>query len=203
MMTSFFYGAKSYQLSKLSSKDIRQHRSSRQPICSYKLGAVAGASVALTWGANLSKVTSVKHKNALLRVAHGDVYTNLKLFKFRLKDTPRCARCGNIETLNHKVLTCTYVAQIWRHTFSLTDSIRVATLPNDQLQNKVLGIVTGTNPLLLTIHAEVLSRILHLKNEENYTLHPKTIVKNALSFLNRREKSEDYKRAINDLLRDF
>ena len=40
----------------------------------------------------------------MLKVAHGEVYTNLKLFKFRLKDTPRCNQCGQIETLNHKFL---------------------------------------------------------------------------------------------------
>lgn len=167
-----FYGQRSYSLSKLTSKEIRTYRKSETPICVFKLGAIATPAEVLNWGASLTKLTSIKHRNMLLKVAHGEVYTNLKLFKFKLKDTPRCGQCGQIETLNHKFLACEYAKQIWRHTTRLTNTIRLFTEPNEESSNKALGMVSGTNPQLLTIHAEVLTRIHYLKNTMiiHYTL---------------------------------
>ena len=195
------YGDKTYLLSKLSSKEIRTKRNQPDPICLFKLGAVASPSEAETWGMNLAKVNNVRHRNVVLKVAHGDVYTNLKLFRFRLKDTPRCSRCGMIENLKHKIMLCSYVREIWRHTFRLTDTLRVSIDQNEELPNKVLGLVTGTNPTLITIHAEILNRVHYLKNEADYTLHPKRIIRMALEFLTRREKKREFRSIIDDLLR--
>ena len=166
----------------------------------YKLGALASPAEVLTWGTNIKKLTSIKHRNMLLKVAHGDVYTNLKLFKYRMKDTPRCGHCGLIETLSHKILECEYANRIWHQTFKLTDTTRVTVPANEDLPNKALGLVTGTNPFLLTIHAEILTRIHYLKAQRDFTIHPKHVIKLALEYLIRREKSEHFKTLINDLL---
>lgn len=195
-----FYGSKYYSLSKLTSKEIRTHRKIETPICVYKLGAIATPAEVINWGANLQKLTSIKHRNMMLKVAHGEVYTNLKLFKFRLKDTPRCNQCGQIETLNHKFLQCEYAQQIWRHTTRLTDSIRLSTAPNEDRSNRALGLVVGTNPQLLTIHAEILARIHYLKSNTNYTLHPRYFVKQALNYILQKERSEVFKNLVKDLL---
>ena len=138
----------------------------------------------------------------LLKIAHGDVYTNLKLFKFRLKDSPRCDNCGQIESLTHKFITCGYVAQIWKHTFRLTDPIRSAVHPNEELSNKCLGMVAGTDPRILTIHAEILTRLHYLKNDNDYLIHPKLFIKLALGYLLKREKSE-IKNLVKDLLEEI
>ena len=195
-----FYGSKAYALSKLSSKEIRTHRKEIIPICNYKLGAIATPSEVITWGENLKKVTSIKHRNMLLKVAHGDVYTNLKKFKFRLKDSPRCSQCGQIENLKHKFLSCEYVAQIWRHTFRLTNSTRVTITPGEDHSNLTIGLIVGTNPYLLTIHAEILSRIHYLKSGADHLLHPKFFIRLALNYLANREKSQQFKSLLNDLL---
>ena len=49
---------------------------------------------------------------------------------------------------------------------------------------------------MLTINAEILQRILSLRDDQNYLLRPKLFVKQAICFLRKREKSEQIK---NDL----
>ena len=161
---------------------------------------MASPAEVVTWGNNVTKLTSVKHRNMLLKVAHGDVYTNLKKFKFRMNDTPRCQQCGQIETLTHKILDCGYAAQIWRHVLRLTESIRLTNSPNEDISNKIMGMVSGTNVYLLTIHAEILTRIHYLQHNPDFTLHPKIMVRQSLNYLLKREKSEHFKNILNDLL---
>ena len=66
--------------------------------------------------------------------------------------------------------------------------------------NKALGLVSGTNPHLLTIQAEILARIHYLKSTAEYTLHPQYIVKQAINYLQNREKSDIFKNMVKDLL---
>ena len=195
-----FYGNKPYQVSKLTSKEFRTYRASKEPICSYKLGCVASPNEVLSWGHSLKKLTSVKHGSMLLRVAHGEIYTKLKLFRFGLKESPRCTQCGSIETLAHKFVECPYVKRIWLKTFELTDQLRTSMDPNEDLKNKILGLVTGTNRTLMTIHAEVLTRIQLLKDDTNHTVHPKRFVELALMFLRKRERNSEIKSSLDDLL---
>ena len=198
-----FYGKRQYQLSKLSSKEIRLHRSSHDPICIYKLGAWATPAQVLTWGNQLRKVTNVKHQNLLLRVAHGEIYTNLKLFRYGLKNNPRCPRCGAIESLTHKFINCPYVARIWKKTIELTNTLRSSIEPGEEASAQVLGLVNGTDKVILTVHAEILNRIYSLREDANYTLHPKKLIQLALEFLSRREKKSDTKIKLEDLLNNL
>ena len=195
-----FYKNRQYQLSKLSSKEIRVYRTPHEPICIYKLGCLATPTQVLTWGTQLKKVTSVKHRNLILRVAHGEIYTNLKLFRYGLKDNPRCPRCGAIESLTHKFLSCPYVDRIWKKTFELTNTIRTSIEPGEEISSQVLGLVNGTDSTLLTIHAEIMTRIYSLREDASYTLHPKKLIQMTLEFLGRREKNEVTKTKIADLL---
>ena len=91
-------------LNKLTSKEIRIQRSSQAPISSFKIGVETNAATTLTWSLRLSKVTSTKHKSIMLRVAHGDIYTQEKLFRYGMAQGPDCPRCGEIETLKHKFI---------------------------------------------------------------------------------------------------
>lgn len=74
-------GRKFVDMMNLTSKEIRQGIAQLDPICIFKFGAIITPSVSLNWGFALSKVTSVRHKNCLLRIAHGEVYTKEKLHR--------------------------------------------------------------------------------------------------------------------------
>ena len=192
-----------YQISELTSKEFRTHRAGHEPLCEFKLGCIATPNEVLTWGNQISKLTSIRNRNIILRVAHGEIYTKLKLFRYGLKDSPRCSQCGAIETLSHKFINCQYATRIWSKTIELTNTLRVSTEPNEELSNLAVGMVTGTNKTLLTIHSEILNRILQLKDDLNYTIHPKRFVELTLRHLVRREKNAEIKSNLEDLLQTF
>ena len=198
-----FYRNRMYQISELTSKEFRMHRAGHEPLCEFKLGCIATPNEVLTWGHQISKLTSIRNRNIILRVAHGEIYTKLKLLRYGLKDSPRCSQCGAIETLSHKFINCQYATRIWSKTIELTNTLRVSTEPNEELSNLAVGMVTGTNKTLLTIHSEILNRILQLKDDLNYTIHPKRFVELTLRHLVRREKNAEIKSNLEDLLQTF
>ena len=195
----FVKGGRLVNMVKLTSKELRMELVTQDPICEFKLGAHCTRNISLSWGANLTKVTSVRHRNILLRVAHGDVYTKEKLNRFGLSDTPQCPRCGDIETLQHKFLTCDYVKRIWEATFKLTRKLRPFDI-NEEKANLVLGLTRESEPIILSIHAEILLRILSLKDEDNFLIIPKVMLRLAVELLIRREKVGEIKSRLKDLL---
>ena len=195
----FIKGRKLVEMGKLSSKEIRQEISIYDPICVFKLGAICTPTVSLSWGKNLTKVPSVRHRNILLKVAHGDIYTKEKLYRFGLIPSPECPRCGEVETLIHKFAECNYAKRIWDTTLELTRTLRPFSV-NEDRTNLILGAVTESEPLILSIHAEVISRLAYLKDDLSYLLRPKVFVKLALELILKREKSENAKSKIEDIL---
>ena len=153
----------------------------------------------------MRKVTSVKHRNSLLKIAHGDVYTKSKLARFGLIDSPNCPRCGEIEDLQHKVITCEYVKRIWEKTISVTDTLKINTRSGlaDPIENRILGASDDTNSLILSIHAEILMRILGLKDDANYTLRPNFVVRHAISLIKNSERNSKIKEDCETLLSDY
>jgi len=57
------------------------------------------------WARKIKKLTSVKHRNVILRTAHGDIMTKARAFKFGLDNDMFCPDCEEVENLNHFLLT--------------------------------------------------------------------------------------------------
>ena len=153
---------------------------------------------ARNWAFNLSKVTSTLHKDLLLRLAHGELYYRERLFRYNLVDNPLCPRCNEIETLEHKYATCPYVTAIWRTVTNLSmPSQRLA--QNIDSKEKILGTINPSR-LNLTIHAEIIKRIRQLKAEQNYCVHPRILLKQAINHLYKREKETAIKTELGTLL---
>lgn len=184
-------------LAELSAKSIRANRTNLEPICLFKSGAILMPKESLTYFFQLSKLSSVRHKNILLRIIHGDIYTKERLFRFGLVENPTCPRCNALETLEHKFVTCEYTSRIW------TELERLIPVPFDQtltpIQNRLLAN-GNNNLLLLTVHAEILNRISLLKPDANYLIRPRIMVLNSLRRLLKLEKNQSYKRQIESLL---
>ena len=189
-------------LKTLSSKSIREGRSQIDPICLFKSGIINSPIETVNWAYKLSKLTSTNLKCIMLRVAHREFYTKEKLHRYRLIDDPSCPRCDQIEDYDHKIYDCDYVKRIWSETLRITNALSQP--PNNlSIKAKVLGTFIESDQLTLTIHAEILKRIMYLKDEANYLLRPKALVKQAIELLSRREKSSDKKRDLEDLLTRF
>ena len=183
----------------LTSKEIRDALTTPEPICIFKIGAIGLPAISLNWGRALAKVPSVRHQSCLLRVAHGEVYTKEKLFRFGLRDNPNCPRCGGIEDLEHKFATCEYVDRIWQEAFRQIRRISDADFTEDK-SNLIIGLVRGTETLNLSLQAEILQRIMYLRDEDDYLLRPKVLVRKAIEMLYKREINQTNKTRLRILL---
>ena len=197
----FYKGNKFVSMSKLTSKEIRQELATVDPICVFKFGAICSPGLSINWGFNLARISSVRHKSCLLRIAHGEVYTKEKLHRFGLNDNPNCPRCGLIEDLEHKFITCHYIKLIWQEAFKLLSKLTDIN-PNEYQPNLILGMIKGTEPLLLSVLAEILQRIMYLKDNHQYLVRPKVIVTRAIELVARREIKQEDKNRLSCILSD-
>ena len=187
-------------LQNCSSKIIRDTFSKPELITSYKIGLDLSRSEALNWANRLSKLCSVRHRNILLRVAHGEIYTNEKLARFGLIDSNKCDRCDEVDTLLHKFIDCGYVKEIWKHLSLVTASIRTTNQVGVDPIKSSLSATMDSNLTITTINAEILQRILTLKRDQDYLIHPKRFIEHALKLLLKRERKGQVKDEIADLL---
>ena len=145
-------------LTKLSSKEFRTAHSKSLPLCTYKIGAVLSPIENSSWTYKLRKLTSTRHKNLILKIAHGDWYSKDRLFRFGLINDPLCDSCGLLETIRHKVLECPGKLPIWQ-ALARQENVDITNMI-DPIEF-VLGMHKHECPDSLTIHAELLSRVLY------------------------------------------
>ena len=197
---SYFVSNRDKPLEKLTSKEIREARSGKDLIKTFKLGIQLREVESCSWGLKLSKLTSTKHKNLLLRVAHGEIYTKVKLHKYGLTDSPMCPRCQTAETLTHKFIECPYVQRIWSMIFKYTQALTTDNLRLEQPAKAILGCHLNSNGTMLTINAEVLQRIMSLRDDQDYLLHPRLVAKQVFLFLAKKEKKAIVKNDLESIL---
>jgi hypothetical protein len=184
-------------LTDVTSKEIRLSRTDSDPICIFKCGVILNPNESINYFFNVSRLKSVKHKNLILKILHGDIYTNEKLFKYGMVDSPLCPRCNEVETLEHKFATCQYVNRIWLNIFSRTR--HTPRLEIDPLQD-ILNASNDLDPLKLLIHSEILNRINLLNRDQDYLTMPKIVVTNAIKYLIKMERSRTIKENLKNLL---
>jgi hypothetical protein len=195
-----FKSGKEMDMSLLTSKELRNLMVTHDPICLPKIGAIVGPNEVVHWGHCITRLSSVKHRNLILRVAHGEVYTKEKLCRIGLIESPNCTRCDSVETLQHKIFECEYTQRIWNLTLNLTRHLNTSSTDNVDRDKLILGMDVGSTPTTMTIHAEVINRIMSLKDEARFLLRPNIIVKLALQYLIKNEKAESVKNSIEELL---
>ena len=198
-----FHKNKFVALGKLNGKQIRTDLSNFAQICSFKFGVNIEPKESKTWFSNVKKVTSTKHKNTLLRVIHGEIYTKEKMHRFGMIPSPFCPRCGEIENLEHKFVSCQYVKLIWIEIVKLTNKLR-PTIGGDEVRRlidkkDILGI-TNPTPTVLAIHAEMMQRILALKDDLNFLIRPKVLARLVVTNIKVLEKNNVIKEDLENIL---
>jgi hypothetical protein len=151
------------RLSLLTSKDFRMNNSDEdaQIICIYKSGLVLTPGEVLNWTRKVKKLTSTRHRNALLRVAHADIFSNSRLFRFGLINEPKCCNCSNPnETLIHRLIECPLAARAWTRLEKGIEEIGLQSLPHITLES-VLGTGDQINPnkVEMALRAELITRL--------------------------------------------
>ena len=132
----------------------------------------------------------------LLRLAHGEVYTRDKLYRYNLIENDRCHVCGETETLNHKFITCVYAQRIWEIVNNLNGMIPEA---NSEPEQVVLGAWLNSDKLSLTVRAEIIQRLSY-QRDQNYVIRPNLIVKMDINSLRLKEENAEFKNLLDTLL---
>jgi len=64
-------------------------------------------------GHRIKKLNSVRHRNMILKVAHGDVYTLERKLRYGMTLNGKC-QCGETEDLIHKFWECKRIRHLWK-----------------------------------------------------------------------------------------
>jgi hypothetical protein len=108
----------------------------------------------------IKKLTSVKHRNTMLKVLHGDVYTNERKNRFGLREDPYCDRCNEIDTLEHRLSTCSATRELVSNMLRITNKVRISVPANEDVLNSILMANNSDSMGALTIHTEVIGTLI-------------------------------------------
>jgi len=151
---------KARTIDSLTSKDIRKELECNDPITIFRSGIILTPQECRSWGHKIKKMKSVRHRNALLRLAHGDIYTEERKFRYGLSESPHC-KCGKIDTLIHKFHECEMTKEIW-------NEVQLGTLePGNELKSYI-GANLDVTMETLTLIAEA-TLTLTTGNYNKYT----------------------------------
>ena len=143
----------------------------------------------------INGMSNIKLRSIILRGIHGDIYCGTRLKKFKMTETDKCPRCKQSESIKHLLLECDYTRKIWDICFKLT-SVRCNNL------DSVLGLNDYHDKTTLTLHAEVIRRLLSIERPTICPLKLVESVVNRLSIVERgisRYIIKSFKEIINPL----
>jgi len=135
----------------------------------------------------------------MLRILHGDVYTNERLYRFGLIDNSRCDRCQEVDTLDHRLNSCQGTEVIRSCLTTLTSKL-FKTLQIDQVEaiDQLLVTHKDCSKAILTVHAEILSKIVIGKQE--IPRNPRNMLKNIVMQLIKKESGNEAKIDLQQLI---
>ena len=165
-------------LSALSSKQIRL-LNLQAANCAFKVGTPLTPGELLSWTRKTKKLTSTRHRNILLRVVHGDIYSNERLHRFGLRENAACSNCPEpVETILHRIAECPKAILTWNN---LEDAKRQLNLTGltDLTVDSLIGTKERLGKIELALQAEVLLRLT--SKSEGYC--PAQLIKAAIALV--------------------
>jgi hypothetical protein len=134
----------------------------------------------LTILSTIRRLTSVRHRNMILRMLNGDVLTKSKLSKMNLADSPNCATCNVLEDREHLLFECPRTKSIWSRFYQIVKEVTGRTI-NLSLENILcLGNHASSLPIV-TISVELCMRISSPARPELSINSLLTIIKSIVS----------------------
>ena len=128
-------------------------------ICLYKVGAILVPGEVLNWTKATRRLTSTRHRNILLRVAHGDIFSNDRQFRFGLRATANCSNCPElIETTIHRLKECPHAVLAWNKLEELKTRIGLNVMTDLTIEN-LLGAKDQLSKIELALNAELLLKL--------------------------------------------
>ena len=153
----------------------------------------------LSWTKRISKLTSTRHKNIILRVAHGDVFSNSRLCRFNLTDNPGCKNCpAPSESILHRILECPNAVRAWKKLEELKVQIGLTALSDLTIEN-ILGAKDRVTKIELALNAELIHK-LAARSEHAY---PDKLAKSVVRLIYQSEYvRSELKEAKENVIRD-
>ena len=106
-----------------------------------------------------------KLRNIYFRLINRDFFTHSRMFKYKMTNSDKCPRCGQIETIRHLLWDCTQVKQIWNiyNTFMIK-------LGNEQDCVKKYDNVysIGHTPATVLIKIKVIQELIQIVRPQNW-----------------------------------
>ena len=182
----------------LSSKKFREARADKEPLCIFKCGLIMSPRESITFMARLKSLTSVRHKNTLLRYLHSEVYTGERLARYGLREDSNCIKCGQLDTLYHRLEECPRNIILFNSLEELTRSIRngITVDAVDTLQ-KAIGCFDDCNTASLTLNAELLNFLHTDKGDQQ---DPARIIMRLIERVLKMELNNEVKSLLRTLL---
>ena len=140
------------------SSDFRQMMYNKEVICMTKSGLIMTPNEAKSLYLKIKKIKCIWNRNSLLRLIHGDIWYNSKLFITGLLDSNTCSRCDMEGSLMHTIFECESIKTLWyeiKGLFYLTgENYEIFSQPN-------------LNHLLLALIAQLIYNRIRITPEEN------------------------------------
>ena len=182
------------RLTTMSSKDLRLSRSCDEEnmINVFKIGMILDPGELLSWTTRLKSLTSTRHKNMLLRVAHGDIFSNSRLCRFGLRDSPSCRNCNEqVESIQHRLLECPKAREAWAKLDEAINQLQI-TRPSTLTIENILGAGERLDKISLALQAELLLKLS--SRSEGYC--PQQIARSAIQVVFNSEKLSNERREL-------
>jgi len=117
------------RLDRIKSKEIRCMTTQGDMELMPKVGMVMDTIMARKLWKTISSLRSAKIANDILKIIHGDILTNSKLYHQGRLEHANCEVCGAYEDLNHKLFDCYTVNPCWQQLFDKQLLVEAPTLP--------------------------------------------------------------------------
>ena len=169
------------RISTLTCKELRVSRSNEGELMinTFKIGLILTPGELISWTRKIRGLTSTRHKNILLRVAHGDIFSNSRLCKFGLKPSSHCANCPElVESIKHRLLDCPKAQEAWRLLDVAKVTLNMNVLSDTSMEN-ILGAKDDITKLELALQAELALRLS--TKGEGYC--PRQLVHSVITFI--------------------
>ena len=175
------------------SSDFRKMNYTKEVICLTKSGLIMAPNEAKSLYYKINKIKSIWNKNSTLRVLHGDLWYNSKLFLTGLKENNQCSKCDKIGDLMHTVFECQDIDSLWK---------KIKELFHLQCENYEVFAHPTLNHLSLALISQIIyNRIrLNLTEEKKYHSDNSFIISHTTYLLNR-ENNVINQHFLSDLLK--
>ena len=131
---------------------------------------------------------------------HGEYYSGSRLHRFGLKDNPFCERCQELDTINHRLVECQPIKNLWDALTESTNRLDILRNLNHDTIRNAIGAISKSSTALLTINCELLTNVM--RKDFLATRNPHNFISNLIKSVLRKENNEKVKRDLISLLGD-